>query len=306
MNLAISRLTAFWTFSFFFVYSQHNIHAQENTIWYSWVSGGMIKAKKKLSQAPTLIFGGADIRSQPRNLKCNKGTSLLSICLSGIIATGNFISSGSLMTPSEEKHELIDQTKHSSSRFMTAPSPWIVKPIKRAKLTSRLNTGCVAQGSKVRRWSQNAHLASSGKFPSSRLSKAKVDCINASALMISWGAKTLTGTRRTLEESTCNPNHNTCGCSCNPHRHLTHRWRSRSAFWGCLPSQPRELKARIAECGSSWSWTIPCAISHAEATLTLPLPTNSASFPTVFDSPKSSNLGRFLTWAKNCWHSGWV
>ena len=59
-------------------------------------------------------------------------TSLLSMCRSGTIATGNFCNKGSLTTPSSPKHDENDQTKHSSSRFMTAPSACTVTPINRS------------------------------------------------------------------------------------------------------------------------------------------------------------------------------
>ena len=227
---------------------------------------------------------------------CYKGTSCESICLSGMIHTGNFCNNGSLIAPSVVKHELMLQTKHSSSRFITAPSPWMVIPTTRLRASSGScsNIGCEFHPSNCFTCLQKEVRSLSLKFPRSRDSKAKLDCISAIEWMISCGASTLIGTFWTLVESICSFTFRVYGCSWNPNTHRNHLWRSRSEFWACLPPHPNDPKAWIAAWGISWSCTIPWAISHAEVTPSFPLPMRSVSLSTVVDSSKSSNRWRFL------------
>lgn len=146
-------------------------------------------------------------KAQKRTCQFKLAACLLSMCRSGITATGNFIRRGSLINPSDEKHELIDQTKHSSSLFITAPSPWIVKPTSRLNFTSvSRNIGCEDHGGKLWMWDQNVCRSFSVRFPRSSELNAKLDPIVAIACRISCGAKTLTGTVCTLVELICKPN----------------------------------------------------------------------------------------------------
>ena len=146
-------------------------------------------------------------KAQKRTCQFKLAACLLSMCRSGIIATGNFIRRGSLINPSDEKQELIDQTKHSSSLFITAPSPCIVKPTSRLNFISvSKNIGCEDHGGNFWMWDQNVCLSVSSRFPRSNESNARFDPILAIACRISCGANTFTETVCTLVVLICKPN----------------------------------------------------------------------------------------------------
>lgn len=222
---------------------------------------------------------------------------------------GNFMSKGSLIIPSFPKHDDILHTKHSSSLFITAPSAWMVIPIKRDKLmVGSWNMGCVDHGDNDLTWVQKKDLAESSRFPNIKEAKAKLESIVTKLCRISWGDRTRIGTSRTFRESTCNGIFKVYVCNCSPYKHRNHLWRSLSQFWGFLPPEPSEAKAFTAPWGMAWSSTTHCASSAAADTLHFPRPTRSVSFRTVLESSNSSSLWRFLqSWKGNdgnrvwCW-----
>ena len=204
MNLAISRFTSRWTWVLAPKRASKNIWAENQTIW-RWYQ----QAKKK----PEASWGPGDSKSSNRSMQV---ASWLSMYLSGIIATGNFKRRGSFTIPSEEKQELILHTNDSSSRFMTAPSPWMVSPMIRLKSTGCWNMGCVFQAGNDCTCLQKRRRSPSSRLPSISESKAESACMTAMEWRISWGASTRTGTFRTFTESICRPRCKTYGCSSKP------------------------------------------------------------------------------------------
>ena len=206
------------------------------------------------------------------------------MCRSGTKAIGNFTCKGSVIIPSCEKQLDMLQEKTSSSRFITAPSPWMVRPIRRRKSQSLLfKQGWLAHGLRVRICSHQDSLEESSKLPSSTASKKDLDGIVAMAWIISWGRSTLTGTCCTLTLSICKGIWITYDSSWNPNKAFNQVCRSRSQFWRCLPSEPRVEKAFTASAGMSWSATMPVASSQAALIESFPRPIISVILATVWE-----------------------
>ena len=108
---------------------------------------------------------------------------------------GYFSKNTSLQHPVIEAKMLDqDQQKNSSSRYIWAPSPWILQPTSLFQLPARMQ-GWFAHGFCLDTWFQNSLLDSESVFPRIKVLKAK-SLEKAKACVTSWGSSTFTGTGR--------------------------------------------------------------------------------------------------------------